>query len=151
MQTIARGAIRDPGSYKQLFDHSGLAGAFARAKITPTDIEFMVEQDGRFIYGEFKYANKDLDYGQRRAFENLVRANRGLAFFFVAEHHAQRHEVIDTASCRVREVYWMEGIPRHHFLKTPLSVLDLCRLWTQGHGTWFTVDSVSIFQQWEAA
>ena len=47
-------------------------GMGRRRNITPTDIDLFLEYSGRlFIIGEGKVVGKDLEKGQRQAFENL--------------------------------------------------------------------------------
>jgi hypothetical protein len=101
------GLIRDLEKYKQakLLDYSGFG--FERS-ISPTDIDFFVEiKNQEFIYGEFKFLNSDLPYGQRTAMSNMLRAMSSTkkVLGFIAHHNTPPNEVIIARNSLIIEVW----------------------------------------------
>lgn len=103
------GSIRNIKTYQQakLLDHSKLAGMFARSSITPTDLDFIVEQDGNFLFGEFKYKGTEIQDGQFKCLSRFVNALGDKATAFVAEHSCKPEQEIDTSATEVVAVYFM--------------------------------------------
>ena len=71
------GKIHHRAGYEKakMLDHSGWTEIMPR-KITPSDIDFVVELDGRVLAGELKTditEFKDMSHGQRRTYETLAR------------------------------------------------------------------------------
>ncbi len=68
----SRGTIAYHDRAQQINDFHGL---LRKRNITPTDIDGMIDYNGKaFIFFEGKYGDKEMDYGQRLAFENLCKA-----------------------------------------------------------------------------
>ena len=64
----SRGVIRNKKFALQVRDFSGLRFG----NITPTDIDMLIEYKNKaFIYGETKYKNAEIPYGQELALERL--------------------------------------------------------------------------------
>jgi hypothetical protein len=62
----------DPEAYaKTLWDYAFTNGCFPRG-IRATDIDFMVEINGHFLFGEFQKPNKQASKGQRLALARLA-------------------------------------------------------------------------------
>ena len=65
-----RGVINNIQRAQQINDFSNLL----YGKITPTDIDGMIEYRGKlYIFFEIKYKDKDMPFGQRLALERLVK------------------------------------------------------------------------------
>lgn len=79
----AYGNIRNLDLYRaQLWDWSILNGCFGNTKIRVTDVDGMVERNGRFLFFETKQPSvMSIPRGQMMAYERLMR--RGGAVFFV--------------------------------------------------------------------
>jgi hypothetical protein len=129
-----RGGIRHLESYAQakLIDYSGLSGAFARKEITPTDFDFVVEQNNRFLIGEFKKTGVLVSTGQRLTLERLVETNEGRVDVFVAGHSAGPGEVISAHTCVVQGViFYSLGQARSVAVTSGTTVLQFCQQWSR--------------------
>lgn len=93
------GSIRDHRAYAQgkMISFVSINKSFARFTITPTDIDFAVEQQGHFLFGEYKHKlfGKEASDGQLKTYMHLVGAMRGRAVFFFAEHSTPVEQDID--------------------------------------------------------
>lgn len=121
---MARGVIHSRARAKQLNDFSRL-----RFKnITPSDIDGFVEFGGEtFVFIEVKYNNKDLDFGQRFAYENVTDAlfDLGKTAYAIHCNHFV-HDVnddVDVYECRVIKIRYMKWW--HYFNDEYLKVGDL--------------------------
>jgi len=98
---MQRGKIQNRKRAKQIKDFSGLRWD----KITPTDLDAFVEFDNQiFIFIELKYREKQIDGGQKLAFERLVDivGKEKEAILIVARHEVDDPEKdIDAANCEV--------------------------------------------------
>ena len=101
-----RGEIKYLERYKQLISYAGME---LTRKITPTDIDGFIDLKGKcFIYIEGKLINKELDYGQRLALENVVKSHekadhKSIAIIF--RLNSKPDDLIDAKSQIVSEVY----------------------------------------------
>ena len=108
-----RGKIKYLNRYKQLISYEGLV---RHRNITPTDIDGFIDYNGcAFFYiegkHEDKYNNGGLDFGQKRAIENLVNSNTQAghtAAAIVFTHTCNSDEVIMAEKQPVREVYFQK-------------------------------------------
>lgn len=111
MSDEKRGSIKFPERYKQLISYEGLE---RHRKITPTDIDGLIDYAGNaFLYMECKHINKytqaGLDFGQRRALENLVNSNiesGKLSMAIIFTHNCNPDEIILAKDMIVQEVYF---------------------------------------------
>lgn len=70
VEDIDRGKIRFVDRYKQLISYEGM---MRRRKITPTDIDGMIDYNGIcFVYIEGKHRDAPMEYGQQKAIEHMV-------------------------------------------------------------------------------
>jgi len=129
-----RGSIRHLDRYKQLISFEGLE---RHRKITPTDIDGLIDYAGNaFFYMECKlesrYNEAGLDYGQRRAIENLIESHRmagHLAMAIIFVHNCLPEELIIARDMNVREVYF------EHKWKTPKS-------------NWLVINAINWFENY---
>jgi len=110
-QDLSRGSIKWPERYKQLISYEGLE---RHRHITPTDIDGMIDYNGNaFLYFECKHGGKyneeGLDYGQKRALENIInshiKANK-ISMVIVFIHYCAANEIIMAKEQSVVEIYW---------------------------------------------
>jgi len=79
-------------------------------KITPTDIDGLIDYNGNsFVYIEGKYYTKTIEFGQKRALENLVNShnkagNLSCAIIFV--HNSPIDEIIMVKDQLIFQVYY---------------------------------------------
>ena len=102
-----RGEINYSGRFKQLISFHGIK---RHRNITPTDIDALIDYNGNaFIFFEGKHENKDLDFGQKKAIENLV---NGLSesgrpsCCFVFKHNSNVNDIVIAKDCLVTEIYF---------------------------------------------
>ena len=101
MNEFTRGGIRCPEAYAQgkMLDHSWWSGQM-RGKITPSDIDMVVESYGCFLFCELSRDAEGLQAisrGQRIMLSNLVRLP-GTHCVAILSHHLFSHsKPIDTA------------------------------------------------------
>lgn len=129
-----RGQIKYLNRYKQLISYEGLE---RHRKITPTDIDGLIDYAGNaFFYMECKleskYNESGLDYGQRRAIENLIESHRmaghtAMAIIFV--HNCNPEEIIIAKNMVIKELYF------EHKWKTPKS-------------KWLVIDAINWFENY---
>jgi hypothetical protein len=106
-----RGSIKYPDRYKQLISFEGLE---RHRKITPTDIDGLIDYAGNaFLYMECKleskYFNEGIDFGQKKAIENLIESQRMsgcLSIAIIFTHNCNPDEIIIAKDQIVREVYF---------------------------------------------
>ena len=104
-----RGVINNIQRAQQINDFSNLL----YGKITPTDIDGMIEYRGKlYIFFEIKYKDKDMPFGQRLALERLVKdltyANKK-AIAIVAMHNVESvYDSVDASACIVKETFVSE-------------------------------------------
>lgn len=106
-----RGSIKFPKRYKQLISYEGLE---RHRKITPTDIDGFIDYNGNaFLYIEGKHIDKytscGLDYGQKKAIQNLVNSNEKAghtATGIVFVHDCTHDEIIIAKDKPVVEIYF---------------------------------------------
>jgi len=103
---VLRGQIEHRERAKQLIDFGGLRFG----KITPTDIDGMIEYKGKaFVYYELKYLNAPVPFGQKIAFEQSVKSHIEAgqqAIVMIVEHEVHDcDEDIMANDCLVREFY----------------------------------------------
>lgn len=104
---VTRGAVFNPGRASQLRDYRGLRFG----KITPTDIDGLIEyKDKGYVLFELKYGDTQLPWGQRIAFERLVRDIQKCKpiLGIIATHWTPEGEDIDAAAAKVDEL-WYRG------------------------------------------
>lgn len=106
-----RGSIKYIDRYKQLISFEGLE---RHRKITPTDIDGLIDYAGNaFFYMEckldIKYEEEGLDFGQRRAIENLIESHTiagHIAMAIIFTHNCKSEEIILAKNKIVREIYF---------------------------------------------
>ena len=106
MPEAIRGSIRYIQRYKQLISFEGLE---RHRKITPTDIDGLIDYNGNaFIYMEFKTEGKLIDFGQKKAIENVVDSHEiaghrscGVLIY----HNVPSDRIIDAKSQIVNSIY----------------------------------------------
>jgi len=102
-----RGKIRNVAKYKQLISYEGM---MRHRKITPTDIDGLIDYNGNaFIFLECKQIGKEIDVGQRMAYENLIDGlsecgKPACCIHFV--HNKSPEEIIIAKDCEVVELYF---------------------------------------------
>lgn len=72
-----------PAGYNGIFDWSFLLPVFEGTKITPMDIDGLIERHGRILIFETKHPDKEILSGQRGALETLLRLGRGFICIIV--------------------------------------------------------------------
>ena len=108
-----RGAIKYPDRYKQakLISYQGMVRL---RKITPTDIDGLIDYNGNaFVYMEGKLENKELDYGQRLALENIVKSHKkanNISRVFVFRYNEPPDIIVVAKDKLVSEVYDSETL-----------------------------------------
>lgn len=119
-----RGDIKNLSRYKQLFSYSGLR---RHRNITPTDIDGLIDYNGNaFVVLEAKLINKDLDFGQKKAFENLINGLQESgrpACCLVFRHDCKEDEIIIVDKCVVSEMYY-QGKWRSDNKRTVLQCIE---------------------------
>jgi len=123
-QNGERGRIKHIDRYKQLISYEGLE---RHRKITPTDIDGMIDYNGNaFIFIEGKLENKQIDFGQKKAIENVI---NGLceagkpSCCLIFRHNQKPDELIIAKDCIVSEVYYQHKW-RYYNTKTVLYYVD---------------------------
>lgn len=134
MTTQAYGNIRDLESFRaQLWDWSIFAGCFGNTAIRVTDVDGMVERNGRFLFFETKQPHiTTIPRGQMRAYENLVR--RGGATFFIVWGNpgkpervqvTTQHGTLDPQPCNLTQLRWLATVwYRKANAKEPIRLAD---------------------------
>jgi hypothetical protein len=107
MSNENRGSIKYPDRYKQLISYKGLE---IHRNISPTDIDGVIDYNGNaFIFLECKLYEKEIDWGQKLAIENLI---NGLSesgrpsCCLVFRHNKNPDEMIIAKDCIVSEIYF---------------------------------------------
>jgi hypothetical protein len=72
-----------PIAYDGYFDWDFLLEAFKGTNITPTDIDFLVERNYKFLIIETKSPGKNVPKGQVLALERLLKLGKGQLVVFV--------------------------------------------------------------------
>ena len=108
-EQVERGVYQHPERARQLILFEGLLDKERYGKITPTDIDMMLEHHGKvWVMCEVKIAGKDVPQGQRILFQHFMElvkeANRdGIAF--IAEHDVKDVNTdVYLNNCYVREL-----------------------------------------------
>ena len=110
MSISSRGSIKYLDRYKQLISYEGMV---RHRGITPTDIDGFIDYSGNvFLYLECKLLSKELDIGQRKALENVVKSHdasdkKGCAAIF--KHNSKPDEIIMAKDQYVSEIYLLGG------------------------------------------
>lgn len=97
---MTRGAICHQQAYAQgkMLDHSGWSGLLER-KITPSDIDMVVESGGYFVFAELssRYASwREISIGQRRLYHSLIVNNPGRHVCVLLKHSVKSSRQIRT-------------------------------------------------------
>jgi hypothetical protein len=102
-----RGDIKNLARYKQLFSYSGLT---RRRNITPTDIDGVLDYNNNaFIFLEAKLINKEVDFGQRKALEGIIKSlheSGRPSCCLVFRHNSSSNEIIIVDKCIVSEIFY---------------------------------------------
>jgi hypothetical protein len=129
-ENIERGDIKDVNRYKQLISYAGLE---RRRKITPTDIDGLIDYNGNsFIYMEGKMTGKAIDYGQKKALQNLIDShekagNPSIAIIF--RHDEPPDQKIIAKDKLISEIYYKgEWRPPS---KVGITVLEFIEKWEE--------------------
>ena len=104
--TSVRGDIIHRERAKQIISFSRL---IRHRNITPTDIDGFIDYNGNaFIYMDAKLEGKEIDFGQKKAFENLTHSH-GLAKHatcaIIFRHNTPPEEDIQAHECYVDDYY----------------------------------------------
>lgn len=102
-----RGKIRNKEYAQQIVDFEGLQWG----TITPTDIDGCIEyKDKAFIFFESKHRGKELEGGQKLAFERLINdlGEKKPAILIFAWHDNEPNTDIKIASCEVVRCYFQK-------------------------------------------
>jgi len=124
------GAIRCPSRYAQakMIDHTELSALFPR-KISPTDLDFVIEMRGHMLFGEFKFSDTELPFGQRQCLTKLVMANPKFSAF-VASHNVPNGGTIISSVCLIEEAFfWHRGDFKQAKISRSIYLEELCRAW----------------------
>lgn len=81
-----RGDIETPWAGRAKEYSWSLCLNLAPRKITPTDIDYLVECKNKFAFFEMKTIGAEMPFGQQLMFKNLLRALPGQSMLFVVEH-----------------------------------------------------------------
>jgi hypothetical protein len=94
----AYGNIRDLNKFReQIWDWSILAGCFGNTAIRVSDVDGMVERNGRFLFIETKQPHvTTIPRGQMMAYERLMK--RGGAVFFLVWGQPGRPEMVQVTT-----------------------------------------------------
>lgn len=125
-ENFVRGSIKFLKKYKQLISFEGME---RMRKITPTDIDGMIDYNGNsFVYFEFKTTGKTMDYGQKLAIEHIINSHQqagNMACAVLIYHDCTENEIIMAKDKIIDSVFynkhWTDWKP---FDYTLLSFLD---------------------------
>lgn len=112
-ETVDRGAIKNIARYRQskLISYEGMV---RKRNITPTDIDGLIDYNGNaFVYIEGKLYGKNLDYGQKLAFENIIKSHKragDIAVVFVFRHTEDSDKIIIAKDKVVSDIYSTETL-----------------------------------------
>ena len=100
--------INDKVKMQQLIDFQGCT---LGEGIYPTDIDAIIEyRNSEYIIIESKFRDSPIPKGQRialmRMVDDFTTAGKKAVLLVVTHHVKDPNEVIDLASCRVREIYY---------------------------------------------
>jgi len=126
-----RGKIRYLNRYKQPISYEGM---MRRRKITPTDIDGLIDYHGNcFIYIEGKGVGAPIEYGQRKALENLVDSHVKAghpACAVIFRHTSDSDSIVIAKDQRVDLIYhnkqWRPPV-------APMTVLQFIERWESYH------------------
>ena len=129
--SVAVGDIRHRDRARQIISFSNLR---RHRGITPTDIDGFIDYGGNgFILMEAKLYGKEIEYGQKLAFENLIKSiNKKPICTIVFRHDTPLEEDVQAYECYVDDYYgnfnWddMELSPFqwHRLLDREIRLLD---------------------------
>ena len=131
--TSVRGNIIHRERARQIISYSGLV---RHRNITPTDIDGFIDYNGNaFIYMDAKLEGKGIEFGQKRAFENLVKSHakaKHPTCAIIFRHNTLAEQDIIANECYVDDYYcnmdWedMELSPLtwHSLLNKEITLLD---------------------------
>lgn len=108
-ERVEEGYVASVARFRQSKNMSFRNLVFRRG-VTPTDIDFSFDLNGNlFFQGEGKLKGKEMDYGQKKHFENLnMRLAMGgaISYCILFEHEAvDTSEIIYIDDCQVESVY----------------------------------------------
>jgi hypothetical protein len=85
----------------------------APRKISPSDIDYYVECNGKFLFFEMKTKDAKMDYGQELALSRLLKATVGKSILLVVKHEAL--DLIEMPTSVISFDIWAAG--RNNLLK----------------------------------
>ena len=108
------GSILFPEQYAlaKLIDHSGWKGLLPRG-ITPSDVDAVLDTGKRILLIDFsvKYSEwKDLSYGQRTMYENIVAHGGGKITAVLARHKRPEPGIPMNSLTDIEEFQWMRVV-----------------------------------------
>lgn len=106
-----------PAGYDGVFDWSWTAGCFGGGRITPMDIDGVVERKGQFLVFETKNMGVPIPKGQLYTLERLHRLN---CFTIMIIYGKQRPE---TCEC------WYPGTTARRILSSKQEAIDFVANW----------------------
>lgn len=120
MNEFTRGGIRCPEAYAQgkMLDHSWWSGQM-RGKITPSDIDMVVESYGCFLFCELSRDAEELEHlsrGQRIMLSNLARVPGTHCVAILTHGLFSRSKAIDTAMDVSTATIYFDGGTRNKLL-----------------------------------
>lgn len=112
MDNTKRGQIYHERNYlrSKLLDHSDWAAMLPR-RITPSDIDFVFDDDGRILLSELSSSISTwsgIKAGQRRLYESMVKAGKG-DIYAVLAHHADVETINTTKHIRSFQVMYLDN------------------------------------------
>jgi hypothetical protein len=116
-----RGDINTPWAGRAKEYAWSLCLGLAPRKITPTDVDYVVECGGKFAFFEMKTGGSEMPYGQERMFNEMLKCIGAKALLFVVEHKPLERVSLPTdvtrfqcrrfdhETDRVKVSQWLEG------------------------------------------
>tara|TARA_Y100000310_G_C20579340_1_gene762158 strand:+ start:854 stop:1306 length:453 start_codon:yes stop_codon:yes gene_type:complete len=131
--TSVRGEIKYRDRAKQLISYRRLE---RMRNITPTDIDGFIDYNGNaFVYMDAKLYEKEIDFGQKRAFENVINSHGKAGHptcAIIFRHNSPSNEDIMAHSCYVDDYYsnlkWngmkLDALKWYRLLNKEITVLN---------------------------
>lgn len=129
-----KGVIRNKKAFRQV---NSFAGLVRRRGIYPTDIDGLIDYNGRaFVFMEGKYIGTEMPLGQRKALQNvccsLCLANRP-SIVIVFEHASEFDNDVEVSGCIVREIFF-NGKWHDPGFRTVIDVIEKFEEWAEASG-----------------
>lgn len=114
-----RGDIRDSPFAGRAKEYSwSLCQKYAPRNITPTDIDYAIDCNGRFLFFEMKTIGQSMTRGQDYFFNRLLSQLEGSAVLMIVEHEPLDSTMTMPDDVKCFEMRWFAkgGIHRRHFI-----------------------------------